>query len=155
MKLTLRALLLSIAIICLSANFSSGCDFPLVNPPPYTLFWSWDPGPRIVNFYIDDQFTDADAVSQLTQGVYSWSVWSLADCSYVEFVGLGTTHFGPEVYDQHYKPPPWNVYIVKQAGTVCPFGTCVIKDYDENGRISLRKYSSTLRVTIRPSVHQT
>lgn len=73
--------------------------------------YSWDPGPRIVNFYIDDQFTDPDVVSQLTQGVYSWSVPSVVDCSYVELVGLGTTHFGPEVYDQAYKPPPWNLYI--------------------------------------------
>lgn len=139
MKLTLRALLLSIAIICLSVDFSWGCDFPLVNPPPDTLRYSWDPGPRIVNFYIDDQFTNPDVVSQLTQGVYSWSVSSVIDCSYVEFVGLGTTHFGSEVYDQHYKPPPWNVYIVKQAGNGCPYGTCVLQDFDENDRIDSAK----------------
>ena len=117
MKLTLRCLLLSIIVITFSSGLSMGCSFPLLNPPPYTIQYSWDPGPRVVNFYIDDQFAfDPTIVSQLEQGVYNWDIWSLADCSEVEFVGLGTMHFGPEVYDQRYKPPPWNVYIVNEAG---------------------------------------
>src|SRR6266404_6346131 len=57
----------------------------------------------------------------------------------VELVGGTTMHFAPEVYDQAYKPPPWNVYIVNQAGSGCAYGTCVLKDHDENNRIDSAK----------------
>jgi hypothetical protein len=54
MKATFRCLVISIAIISLSTGAAMACSFPLLNPPPYTQFESWDPGPRVVTFFIDD-----------------------------------------------------------------------------------------------------
>lgn len=74
MKIRLASFLLSIVIIPFASNVANGCSFPLVNPPPYTFFESWDPGPHVVSVWIDDVYYDPAVVSQLAHGLYNWNV---------------------------------------------------------------------------------
>ncbi|MEK6333531.1 MAG: hypothetical protein AABM67_01200 [Acidobacteriota bacterium] len=94
---------------------------------------SWMPGPRVVHFTIDDQYNSTDR-EQLAHGVQNWSTWNLVNCSFVEFAGGESQHYGSEVYTNQYTPPANNVYVVRMLSQGSPFGTGILMDYSQ-GRV--------------------
>jgi hypothetical protein len=80
---------------------------------------------------IDDVYNPT-VTEQLAHGVFNWNIWGFADCSLIEFVGGENTLFGPEVYANTYRVPPWNVYIVNMNCSSCPLGTGTLFTYDQD-----------------------
>ena len=62
----LRMFMWTIALIAVRGVISEACELPLVDPPPYTTYHSWSPGPRVVQVYIDDDFNVNPANQQTT-----------------------------------------------------------------------------------------
>jgi len=133
MRFLLKGLLSAITVMGIATGVSEalGCNFPLINPPPYTFQYSWQPGPRVLHLSIDDHYNPTDT-EQLAHGVLNWNPWGLADCSFVGFTGGENRHFEPEVYAPLYFAPAGNVYIVNTLCTVCSYGSGTLMTLNED-----------------------
>jgi len=129
MKLRLQHLLflVSLVLIGLSPQIAQGCGYPNIYPPPYTMMYSWAPGPRTVQLHIDSQYNSVDT-EQFKHGVINWNSWDVVNCSFVSFSGGGNRTFTQAEYAN--LPPDNNVFIMRMESGA-PFGGVLMK-FDPN-----------------------